>query len=535
MNNQIKELQEKLKENRIPVNYENIEELRELRKSPEESAQVLLYKSKLKEANQEREKMIEYILFLENKLRTHGDNFNSTYSSNGVNDKKFSPEDMSNVNFNKSSQTNNGTFGIKSNTELANSGTFLNNNINNNETNVKNESINTKFYNNSNSYYSSFSSMPTNEEFSYILIKNLEGYEIDTEKAHQQIFKFFDYSKNNSFNSSNLTLLYNKLKELSEKLAIAIKITDIDEIELINNYLKNILDKKNNDFPALIDTLQQLVENVKLYSYDEKELIKKKLKKHLIPVYSKIISKIKSESTGFSTSNNNNSNNYITFFKLREILKDIDINLKDDYTEYLLSYMKSLIVTNNRIFNLDYTALTKIVESTDIPDDSKEMSDGSFDSKVDKAQYEERLKQILIGVNSYLVNLNAGKIGNNKISIIDIFKKESFRPQTQEGAELDICVDLNIFIEFLIAKAKITIDELDKKCIFDTYNLDEDYLVISLEMIQRDIDIIASEVAFNSSNNKIKNLQSLNVIQENDEDKLESVKKKGKSLFYYLL
>ena len=69
LKSQIKELQDKLKENKVMVNYDNINDIRNIKSSQEDDSEsmLLLYKSKLKESTQEKSKMVEYIIYLESK------------------------------------------------------------------------------------------------------------------------------------------------------------------------------------------------------------------------------------------------------------------------------------------------------------------------------------------------------------------------------------------------------------------------------------------------------------------------------------
>lgn len=533
LKSQIKELQDKLKENKVMVNYDNINDIRNIKSSQEDDSEsmLLLYKSKLKESTQEKSKMVEYIIYLESKLKGHGENFNSTYST--VNDKKFIPEETSNlgatynygndVNFNKSSQTNNTNNNNNTMNNFNNTATLK---INNEDFDQSKKETFTKQSGNADSKSNNFSNSgsysdvatASNEEFSYILIKNFEGYEITKEKANKLIFEQLEgISPSNK--SSNVE---NQLKRVAEKIGLAIKISDQEEVETIKNYLSNILTLKGNSFNALIDTLKELIlKNVRIYSAEEKAHIKLKLKKHLSPIYNKLIKRIKSDPSFKS--------NQITFFKLREILIELDCSIKDKYTEYLLSYMKSLIKTDNKMLNLDISAFKIIMESKD--DDNENNEPSSDDSRITLSLAEKKLKSILLATSEFLASKN-NRYGTSNLA--EIFKNDAFRPQTEDGKDLDLCIDLVVFIDFLISKVKYKVEDIDKTVIFSKYNLDEEYEVISIELIQKDLNDLGLEMMTFQKKGSKNNTQSLNVIHEKeDEDKLDSAKKHCKLIIIY--
>ena len=410
---------------------------------------LLLLKSKLKEANSEKERLLSHIEALEARLKGE-DGVNNTFPIDESGTKYFYKDDTKNE-FNKSSQTNQV-----------------------NEAKIEN-------------YESSLSlqklkkdnNLPSLEEFTYILIKNFEGYEISKEQSNKTIFNGINTEKD--------------FPKLVQNIASSIHINSDEEKELLNYYLTSILNLKQKNMFQTVNYIKDLFENITFFSTEEKAILSSKIRKHLLPVFDKFMSNV-------------GNKKQITFFTLREILYDLQLTLKEKYTEYLIYFMKSNIKNDNRIFNLDVTELqTLILSQSEISKNEISADDDNYS--------EEAFAQFLITVNNYL----QGK------SLIKCFGKDNiYKPETKDGEKLDSCVDFNIFIDFLYSKVKIQENELDVKMIFERYCIDDEYNLISIDQLQNDLLQLAGTMTFNK---KQQSPSSLNIVHENSEEMLDSDKK----------
>ena len=419
---------------------------------------LVLLKTKLKNINEEKEKMQEYLIFLEQKLKNYGEfyNFGSTVSNYNNDSTKNFYKDETNNDFISSQTNNNGTFGL-SNTQKV---------ILDELQEIENSQYITKLKNNNN--------LPSLEEFNYILLKNFEGYQISKEDAEKSIF----YGINND--SDLLNLIVN--------IGNSIKLENDEEKSLIKYYIITLYKLKGNDLEMTKNSLKALFENITIYDKKTNEFLLNKLKKYLFPVIKNFLSKI-------------GSSNQITFFNLREIMSEINLSLKEKYTEYLIYCMKSSIRKNNKIFNLDCTYLKSIINNKG--------TDTNMNTSIEDVQNEDELvTSMLFALKDYLKGKKLRECFNSD---------EVFNPQSEDGVDLDLCVELNNFLSFLRYKVKYGKENSDKQAIFNRYNLDKDYNVISLDQIENDLIQITNSNVYKESANEIMPKSKANVDISNEQ------------------
>lgn len=481
-----KELMDKLSQNRVQPNFESIKDIKSISDNKESNQEIIitLLKTKLNEQIRDSNKFKAYILQLEDKLISLGETITGlSMRDNQLLATHNSKEYSNDI---KASQTQTAQF--KDNNQSSN--TFGNRKMDLND----------------NQALKSFKEI-NYDELTYIFIKNFEAFGLIASSAQDTILK----STNGIKDASVME------KIISENIVKHLKLVDKEDIKKVSMLITHFLDQRGWTCEGLIDSLSQLFENVKAYTEVEKVNLNKKLKKHLKPLFQVFMKMINKE----------DEDGKITFHRLREILNESGLVLKDKYTEYLIYFMKSSIKSQNKLYYLDVTRLEDLILKT--------LDDSQLNSSIEKnedqmleEELETRIKKILLEVNDYLTKLS--KPGKN-LSIIDVFKSDSFRPQSEEGVELDVCIDLNSFIEFLRNTVKCSPETNDEYCIFKKYNLDEEYEVISLERIDFDIRRISAErLLIKKNSNKV----LLNVIQENDvdEERYDSGKKRQGKLIY---
>lgn len=373
------------------------------------------------------------------------------------------------------------------------------------------------------------------EEFTYILLKNLEGFEYDYNVANKFLLKDLDKFKSNSNELIN---------EVSNRIFKVLNLRSEEDKQKIQEYITIVYKLKDFSIDGFTNDFNEILKNLKIYSAKEKVYYSKKIKKHFKPYYEKLEKLIK------NILDYKNNNKFITFYKFREIMEELDINIKDKYTEFIIYYMKSSFNKDNanfnnedcnNFYNLDYNQLVNIINNSDEDSnpnssldinscESLDVYNSDFNNSKEILELNEdilkRVNNILENIYNYFSNLTKTSKNKDNISLanplVSVFKDDCFRPQSEDGQELDICINLEDFLKFLSDKVNYNCTDVDKYCIFKKYSLDEDYEVISLEKIEADLSNINLEVTFNNKNkenNKINSIISIeNKILDNNFD-----------------
>ena len=241
-------------------------------------------------------------------------------------------------------------------------------------------------------------------EYTYILIKNLEILE---ESSENLIEYLFDYENSDPKALNNL---YNRLLGV-------LNITERGEKDKLQSYLLTLSALVNSDFSELKEKIFSFLEAINVYSDSQKELYEEKLYKKLSPYQEKIRTFLKEK--------DKTNECIITFDELRELLEKFDLKIKDSYIEYLIFLLKhKLAEDETRKIKIEYMnylplidLLAKDVKETDNndssinEDDLLENIDTLAFNKMKKSAY---IKDILpskeeYGFNNYIPDLSQVK------------------------------------------------------------------------------------------------------------------------------
>lgn len=353
---------------------------------------------------------------------------------------------------------------------------------------------------------SKLSLLPSQDEFNYILLKNLQAYDVTLNILDENVFKNLPNYKNNG-----LTVLVNRLSSL-------IKIDNDQDKSLIFLFFSNIFqDDKEDMIISITEFIREIAKNIKIYSPLEIKKLKVKVKKHYKGFYKNIKKKIASD---------DNKSNSTSIFKVKELLGSLDVVVNTKYTEYLIYLMKKSMGNKNGIYSLNLDLLDEIFNN----DDYNKDIDSSLEENISNFQYDEneRITEILLYLSKYINDYNSSN--NSQSTLRSFFKmgEELFRPENEEGKELDICIHLDDFMSFLVKIIKFNVSEYDKRTIFERYHLDEEFQVISIELIEKDLLQISNSMTFSKTKK-----DQLNIIPEHKDEKYDSDKKFCK--YYYNL
>ena len=184
----------------------------------------------------------------------------------------------------------------------------------------------------------------------HVFVKNIEAQGITKEqisKKIEDICKIFEDKKE--------TTKEEFIEPFSKMLIEAMKITQENDIEIVNSFLNEFIDSLNGETIMFFNGLVEVFDNVKDYNGINKD---KELSYELNKYKDQLIISLKKY--------DKNNNHLITFDILRTIVRDLKMILDDEIMEYLIYRMKKDVPENNTIFDLNYEIIEKLVEKNEI-------------------------------------------------------------------------------------------------------------------------------------------------------------------------
>ena len=334
-----------------------------------------------------------------------------------------------------------------------------------------------------------------NDEFgetTFILIKCFEVKKINEELARQKIIIIStkDPLEKNTF-----------VEQMSFNIMKTIHCENKDSLEKVKNWLNTFLTMFDNDQKKMTESFLSLFKEVNTYNTEKELIYSKKIKKYLFkknPDFAKKLEPYK--------------NKYITFDYIKKLLEEHNIDLKDDYSQYLYYELKKYDDPQASIFDLKVDNLFKIFE--DKQNDSK-MEEES-DIEITQDQYVNIIYNIGTKINKYL--------DTNKKSLKEAFGDKIKDLSGEEVPEKDR-IEI-IAIEDFIEKMKefgITINtEIEIYCLFSRYKITDDYGIISINLLNKDLENFREKKIEDEDNKNHKEInEDINQINQiNDIDRL---------------
>ena len=367
-NDKIKNDEIKKKEERFnlkPFDFNQIKVI-ENKKEDKNINKLSLYKSLLEES---KHKITIYELYLKSK-GIDKDQLIKSYGYDGImtSSTKIVPkEETTNNNLiNTESNVNNEN---KEGNEEINKEDSIKNLRSVSETNSNNINTNTNMNNNVNTITDGMKKLPSIEEekqdevqysadesellsLLHVFVKNLEGNDIKKEQINEkmkEISKFFSNKKE--------TTKEDFLEPFLKMFIETMKITQDKDIEIIKNFLSDIIDSLNGETGGFFSGLIEIFENIQDYTGINKDR-----------EVSFELNKYKEQLINMLKQNDVNNNHLITFDIFRKIVQELSILLDNDSMEYLIYLMKKSVPENNSIFDLNYEIIEKLLEKNEIGD-----------------------------------------------------------------------------------------------------------------------------------------------------------------------
>ena len=339
-----------------------------------------------------------------------------------------------------------------------------------------------------------------NEEFSdftFILTKNLEAKKINEDLARQKIIIIStkEQMDQNTF-----------IEQMSFNIMKAIHCENKDSLENTKKWLSSFLSMFGNDQKKVTENFLNLFKEVNIYNNEKELFYSKKIKKHLYiknPNFAKKIEPYK--------------NKYISFQTMKKFLEEENIELKEEYAQFLFYELKKYEDPQTSIYDLKTDNLFKIFENEQ--NDSK-MEEES-DIEITNEQYVNIIYNIGIQINKYLEqnNKNLRQILGDKVKNIS-------EEDVPDKDKIEI-----IMIHDLVEKLKEVGIELNSEieiyCLFNRYKISEEYGVISVNLFEKDLENFKmnkiEETDINNQKEINKEINNINELDrfDNIRDKVE--------------
>jgi hypothetical protein len=347
----------------LSLKSNNLEEQPEKKTLEENKKEIIIEENELDEEKIEKLKKVykkerTYEKKLENKYREIQEKFRTIY--NTYKEQNKNQESDNNLEENNIETTN------------AN-----NNNINQNEVEFgidKNNPFYTEEEKNNPEIELKFNSSQYNQ-FTYILFKNFESKGIVPDESYNKIINpFVEFANQKKlkmlkYPSPEFDLI---IEEFTKIILEALNSDNKYNHTLTKIFLGALLINSGCDIQKMVEYFAILFSYTRDYKIEEEKYLKK-----LKNLFTKEIKEINSAIKKYieKTKNKENYENYFPLIKLKELIEENQINLKDKYVEFLFYYLKQFDDKNAKLDYLKYSKLNDLLELTeDSQDKNKELS-----------------------------------------------------------------------------------------------------------------------------------------------------------------
>ena len=205
-------------------------------------------------------------------------------------------------------------------------------------------------------------------QFTYILFKNFEAKNIIGKEATKKVITpFSEIIQKNNY--TKITYPSNEFDEIVEHLTkIIMKVLNSENEynhTLTKIFIGALLYNSEFDINKLIEYFSILFSYTKDYSSEEKKYINK-----LKTKYKKETKKLVECITSFIL-NDISSSQYFSLFKMKDLLDNNEINIKDKYIEFLFYFLKKYNDPDAKLEDLKFSLLNEIVPIGDTTVHSK--------------------------------------------------------------------------------------------------------------------------------------------------------------------
>ena len=373
-------------------------------------------------------------------------------------------------------------------------------NINTNNIDTNNDvNINTNENNNTNNINNK--KLLTEEEFSeftFVLVKNLEAKKITAEIAKEKIILI--QNKNEEIPNEKF------IQQMSHNILTCLNNKNEESIQKLNRWLNFILNISENNQNMMSEKFLSLLTNIKIYTPEEELLLSKKVKKYLLPKKDIILSKLEPF-----------KNKFISFLFLKQIIEEQKVEMKDDYSQYLFYAMKKFDEPTVSLYDL------KVQNIFDI------LNDDQHDSKMDEeSDIEITSEEFTTIISNFIMQLMV-YLNKNKTTLREVLKDLIQSLNVDEEDLNQEKIEIVLIEPFINRMKEIGIainNDIETFCIFNRYKLTDEYEIISVNLLEREIENfeqmnVNRNLAI-STDNKDKVMEK---VQEETEDNISNIEK----------
>ena len=373
-------------------------------------------------------------------------------------------------------------------------------NINTNNIDTNNDvNINTNENNNTNNINNQ--KLLTEEEFSeftFVLVKNLEAKKITAEIAKEKIILI--QNKNEEIPNEKF------IQQMSHNILTCLNNKNEESIQKLNRWLNFILNISENNQNMMSEKFLSLLTNIKIYTPEEELLLSKKVKKYLLPKKDIILSKLEPF-----------KNKFISFLFLKQIIEEQKVEMKDDYSQYLFYAMKKFDEPTVSLYDL------KVQNIFDI------LNDDQHDSKMDEeSDIEITSEEFTTIISNFIMQLMV-YLNKNKTTLREVLKDLIQSLNVDEEDLNQEKIEIVLIEPFINRMKEIGIainNDIETFCIFNRYKLTDEYEIISVNLLEREIENfeqmnVNRNLAI-STDNKDKVMEK---VQEETEDNISNIEK----------
>ena len=277
-------------------------------------------------------------------------------------------------------------------------------------------------------------------QFTYILFKNFESKGISLEESKNKLITpFLDFNKkyvisNITYPSKEFDLIVNGYTKIIMEV---LNCNNSYNSSLIKIFIGALFYNSESNINKLIEYFNVLFSYTRNYNLEEEKFINKLQNKYKDQT-EKLISCIKE-----SILNDANFSKYIHLLKMKQLLENNEINLKDKYIEFLFYYMKKFDDPEAKLGDLKYILLNDIIPFDDFENNNNSNSNNiNIINGEDKSNNKIENQFKIIENSSYENNENKEKEKDKKKDkeIIDDdndndirFKKNDKKSVTEEN------------------------------------------------------------------------------------------------------
>ena len=373
-------------------------------------------------------------------------------------------------------------------------------NINSNNIDTNND-INTNTNENNNSNNINNQKLFTEEEFSeftFVLVKNLESKKITADIAKEKIILI--QNKNEEIPNEKF------IQQMSHNILTCLNNKNEESILKLNRWLYFILNISENNKNMMSEKFLSLLTNIKIYTPEEELLLSKKFKKYLLPKKDIILSKLEPF-----------KNKFISFLFLKQIIEEQKVEMKDDYSQYLFYAMKKFDEPTVSLYDL------KVQNLFDI------LNDEQHDSKMDEeSDIEITSEEFTTIISNFIMQLMV-YLNKNKTTLREVLKDLIQSLNVDEEDLNQEKIDIVLIEPFINRMKEIGIainNDIETFCIFNRYKLTDEYEIISVNLLEREIENfeqmnVNRNLAINTDNKD----KVMEKVQEETEDNISNIEK----------